>query len=140
VYEDLSHLEKASTVDHLRHRTWKVIGRVEKLQQDIDGVFSHILGIRTAKEIRKKHIPDRDLYFMEIARRAFGEQVFETVGSAVPLELGVYVVEACGYTVFGGHLFMLHGVTFLTGMMLKVQQVYNEIDLEEIERKRRKRY
>jgi rhodanese-related sulfurtransferase len=134
VYEDLSHFEKISISDHLRHRTWKVIGRVEKLEQDIDGIFSHIFGVRTAKEIRQKHIPDRDLYTMEIVRRAFGEQVFETLGSALPQELGVYLVEACGYTVFGGHLFIwLHGASFLTGIILKVQQVYDKIDLEEIE-------
>ena len=90
-YENLAHPEEENFVSRLRQHTWKVISKSEKIPHDIDVVFSRILNIRTAKEIRDKNMSDRDLYFMEIARRAFGEQVYETATSVIPQEMGVYL-------------------------------------------------
>ena len=138
LYENLDYPENAPQFDRLRQHTWKVIGRVEKLQHNIDVIFSRIFDISSAKEIREKNIPDRDLYFMEISRRAFWEQIHETLSTAIPQELGVYLVEACGYAVLGGHLFIwLHGVIFLSGLIDKVGQVYHKIHSEEEQQKER---
>ncbi len=115
-YEKLNS-KKASAADRLRQRSWKVISGLEKIPQKADEVFSRTLQIRTTREIQQKNIPDRELHFMEIARRAFWEQVHETAIAALPQELGVCAVEACGYTVLGGHLFIwLHAFNFVFGM------------------------
>ena len=141
LYENLDHPENAPQFDRLRQHTWKVIGRVEKLQHNIDVIFSRIFDISPAKEIREKNIPDRDLHFMEISRRAFWEQIHETLSTSIPQELGVYLVEACGYAVLGGHLFIwLHGVIFLSGLMDKVGQVYHKIQQQEERELENKKY
>jgi hypothetical protein len=131
-YENLAEPEKASTFDSLRQRTWKVVTRLDKLQQDVDVIFSRFCHIRTAKEIREKAIPDRQLYFMEVTRREFWAQARETITSAIPQEVGIYAVEAAGYTILGGHLFVwLYGIMFLNGLIDKVGKVYQKKHEEE---------
>lgn len=76
-----------------------------------------------------KKISEIDLSFMEISRIAFWQQVSETLSTSVPQELGVYLVEACGYTIIGGHLFVwLHGLTFMNGLIGRIGEVYKKMD------------
>ncbi len=132
-YENLAHPEEESSISRLRQHTWKVISKAEKIPHDVDVVFSKILDIRTAKEIRETKIADRDLSTMEIARRALGEQVHETVTSVIPQELGIHIVEAMGYTLLGAQGFLLLNVIgFVGGIFQKMDQIRLNIMLEEI--------
>jgi hypothetical protein len=131
-FEDLAQSENISALDRLRQRAWKVMGYMEKLQNDIDVIFSRLFDIRTAKEIRENGVVDRDLCLMEISRRVFCEQVSETARNAIPQELGLYIIEACGYTILGGHVFIwLHGLNFLNGMIDKIGKVKQKVDFEQ---------
>lgn len=144
-YENLVNSEKASAFDRLRQKTWKVVTHVEKIQQEIDVIYSRLFDIRTEEEIRNKYPTDRQYYlshptFTEVIRSVFKEQIKETMTAAVPQELGVYAVEAMGFTIIGGHLFIwLHGVVFLNGLINKIGKVYEKIQAVEEEEEIKKR-
>lgn len=117
----------------LRSRLWKVVRYTDKIQNQMDQIYSSVFKVRTEKEIYKSYIKNKDLYLMEIVRRALVSQIKESVGQAVPQELGVAAVEALGYTVLGGHIFLwLHGLLFVGGAINKVSLVYIDIMNEEI--------
>ena len=138
-YENGAFPENATTLDRFRKHSWNVIGKIEDVQYKIDTVFSRIFNIRTGKEIRDQQIPDKDLRFVEIVRRAFGEEVFETFSTVVPREMSVYVVEAFGYTILGGHLALglLGGLNFIAGLIGKIHGVYKKIENEEKEARKK---
>jgi hypothetical protein len=138
VYENQDCPETTSRLGQLRQHVWKVIGRFEKLQEDIDTIFSNLFKIRTAKQLKAENIPDRDLQFLEIFRRAFGEQVKESIINFVPPELGIYAVEALGFTVIGAHLFVsLYPLIFLFGLVNKVVQVWEKVEFEATQEQKR---
>ena len=131
IYQNVNPGDKASALDKFRKHSWKVIGRAEGIQRDADVIFSRLFKIRTSEEILNQQIPDRELYFMEISRRAFWTQLGESISTALPQELGIYAVEALGYTVLGGHLFIgLQGVSFMIGLIDKIGAVYRKVDAE----------
>lgn len=133
-YENLENPGKAPTFDRLRQKTWKVIGCVEGVEHKVDAAFSRVFKIRTSKEIHDQNLLDRELYFMEITRRAFWAQVGDTIKTAIPQELSIYAVEALGFTIVGAHAFVwLHGFMFLNGLIEKVSLVYQKIQTEEAE-------
>ena len=133
-YVHLAHPHEASISDHLRQKSWKVITYAENVQKDVDVLFSRLFNIRTAEEIRSTCATEKDYFLsdpklMEIARRAFWEQVEETMRTSVPQELGIYAVEAMGYTVLGGHLFVwLHGLMFFNNLISKIQNIYLRVE------------
>lgn len=133
-YENLQNPEKASCFDRLRQRTWKVINRVEGIERDIDNVFSKIFHIRPAKEVRDNKIPDRELYFMEVVRRAFWEQVQETIATSIPQNLAIKAVVALGHIIPGGEIFGLSGILLFGGLgfLNKITDVYNKIMKEDM--------
>lgn len=102
VYENLAHPETASFGDRLRRHTWRVVTQVEKIPQGVDTVFSRVFGIRTAKTIRDKKIPIRDLTHVEIFRLAFVKQIFTTLRIVIPQELGRSLVILAGFNVLTG--------------------------------------
>lgn len=121
---NVEHSQEKSVFDPLRQHSWKVIERVENLQYQVDVVFSRILGIATAKEIQDQQIQDRDLYFMEIFRRALKEQVIESAQGLIPQELSICFIEACGYTILGAHtVIWINALGFIFG-----NQISNPFD------------
>ena len=115
-----------------RKHSWKVIGRAEKVVEKGDEVFSYVFRIRTAKEIRIDKLADKELDFVEIVRRAFWQQVGETFSTSIPQQLSVYIVEACGMTIIGGHaLVMLHVTFFAIGIINRTLAVYGQIEADE---------
>lgn len=134
VYENLEQGKEASAFDRLRQRTWKVIGKVEKLQQNIDAVFSRTVRIRTEKEIIEQKIEDKDLALVEIVRRAFKQQCGETFSGVLPYEMGIYCVTSLGYSLLLPQITIgWHAFFFLNGVILKVMNVYTEIRNKELE-------
>lgn len=136
-FENLADPDTASFGDHVRHHCWGVVHMIEGLEENIDGVYSHIFHVRTSKEIRDNHIWDRNLTTMEIVRYASVTQINETALSiiqSIPGEIGVYAAEALGYTVLGGHFFMffiyLAPIMALAGVANKIMQVYDRIDAD----------
>ena len=126
--------KELSGFDHLRQRVWKVIGKVEKIQQDVDTVFSRTFGIRTEKQIEEEQIQDRDLALVEIARRAFKEQCKETISSVLPFQVATSYVTSLGYTLLLVPQLTvgLHALFFWCGIFAKVTEVYSKIQLEEL--------
>lgn len=138
-YENLAHPNEASTFDHLRQKTWTIINGVERFQNDIDNLYSRLFNIRTAEQIRKDFATEKDYFikgdprFMEVFRRTFWEQVDETLKTSVPQELSIYAVEALGYTIFSGHLFVwLYAVMFINGLVAKIGGNFEKIDEEQL--------
>lgn len=134
--ENLTPSGDHSAFDRLRQRCWKVISKMEEINETCDAIFSGIFGMRTNKEIRERGLSDRIIIetsesylpgLREFSRRAFWEQVHETISTAVPQELGIYVVESYGYVIFGGQVFIwIHALSFFTGLMQKVTNVYEK--------------
>lgn len=119
--------EEKTRLDRFRCHSWKVISKLERAQEKVDEVYSKIFRIRTAKQLRLENAGERDLFFMEVVRRAFLEQVGETASLAIPQELGVYFVEAFGIAVTGGHMLGLHGLMFVTSLINSVTTHYKKI-------------
>lgn len=134
IYENLDSQQTSSVCDRFRQRTWKMIKSTENFQDGIDKVFSRYLGIRTIKKIREKNIVDKNLFLLEIVRRAIGQQIKEMIKTSIPQELAVSAVEALGYKLVGGHLFLwLHGFFFFNGVVEKVTKVFEKITIAEKE-------
>ncbi len=130
-FDHLDDPDTATALDRFRQRTWTVISRMEKVEQDVDVVFARMFNIRTRKEIRDQDLQDRQLDRMEILRRAFLEQVADTIKFAIPREISFHVVKAAGYTIFGGHFFIwMYGATFLHGLYLKDEEIKTRIEAE----------
>jgi hypothetical protein len=134
--ENLNDLEKAATWDHLRQRTWKVISCIEKVEQDIDVIFSRIFHIRTAKQIQDQDIQEKELYVMEVIRRIFLEQVSEMRTVMVPRLMSMHLVKAIGYMIMGEHLLILGQVWSFS---YKIHSVYKRIDAERMAEARKRR-
>lgn len=131
-YEKLTD-PKASTFDHLRQRTWKLIARMEQIHQNADAVFSRLVNIRTIKELEDQKIPDSELLFLEIARRVFWEQVHITITNGpIPL-LATYPFKAMGLVFFGAELFSFNMLMFNNGMglIMKIAKIYYTARREE---------
>ena len=79
--------------------------------------------------------------FLEVSRHAFWRQVEETILTSIPQELGLYAVEAIGFTLIGGHMFVgLHALMFVTGLLNKVTQVYQKVDDEVREENKQRKW
>lgn len=118
--------------DRFRKHSWKIIATVENLVHKVDTVFSSILKIRTAREIRTLEAnlkPDELLILRitEIFRRALVETLAETLSSAIPLVLAIISVQALGFPIAGAQyilemnlqpLWILVG--FVGGVILKI--------------------
>ena len=137
-YENLAAPQNASAFDRLRSRSWKIVSGVEKIHQKIDAIFSRVFKVRTAKEIRDNKIADRQLVTMEIFRLALSEQVKSTATSIVPMELGIYAVEALGYTFAIGHISLLFiGLNFVSGIILNAKNFVLRVAAEIEEEKKK---
>ncbi|WP_068469203.1 hypothetical protein [Candidatus Protochlamydia phocaeensis] len=131
VYENMPVGQQVYLSDKLRHRSWSVVRTVENINKRVDAVFSWALGIRTTRQIEAQHIRDIDLYFLEIARREFWNQIGDMMKFSVPQQLGFMLAGSLGYTVPGTQIFLvLQGLGFLNGFLSKIQKVYEKIDEE----------
>lgn len=145
-YEHLIHPNESSTFDHLRQKTWKIIACVEGLHKKVDTLYSNLFNIRTAEQIRIECPTDQDYYkksvfkLMEAVRRAFWEQVEETMKTSVPQGLSLYTVEAMGYTIIGGHLFtQMLGLMFVVGFINKTGAIFEKFEDEKLRVRENKR-
>lgn len=132
-FEHLTTPEKASSSALLRQKSWKVVAKFEKIGEKVDQIYSGFFNIRTASEIRKKYKTDI-MYFqdkprtMEIARRAFCEQLNQTIKRVVPQGIGIYGATYLGYNVFGAKAFFwVNVIFFISGIQTKMM----EYDLEQ---------
>lgn len=118
-------IPQASFGGQLRNRAWKVVSSVENIEHKVDALFSHLLGIRTRKQVEEEGISIINPQCWEVLRQEFWSQVGETLSKAIPQELGISLVESFGYKVLGGHAFMVvHAILFLTHLHIRVGAVY----------------
>jgi hypothetical protein len=131
-FENLENPEDASAFDRFRQHTWKVITCLEKLDEKIDGIYSRLFRIRTAKEIRSKYPTERGFYlsdpsFMEIVRKVFREQVIQTVSSLIPQECGIRIVKSIGYKLVGVEfLGSIYALFFVYGIINNISDTYRK--------------
>ncbi len=116
---------QASFGARLRSRAWKLVSSVEYIEHKVDSLFSHLLGIRTRRQVDEEGISIINPERWEVWRREFWREAAATLSVAIPKELGISLVESFGYKVLGGHVFMvLHAITFLTHLHVRIAGVY----------------
>lgn len=127
IYENLAHPEKASLANKLRHHTWKMVTRIEKIQHKIDVLFSRLFKIRTAKEIREKKIANYHLSDMEIFRRCVLEQIPTTLKCIIPFKLGASITRAAGFKMLPGFGICVEaGFHFIGGIFMNYLSIQAE--------------
>lgn len=137
-YEHMDLTSKATASDRLRKHSWKIVSHAESVPKQVDMLYSRLFKIRTYETIYNQKIPDNDLRMTEIARRAFIEQVHETLTTSVPQIISIKIVEACGYTLLGAPtLVNFLGIIFLVGTLQKILDVYQELMNRELAKKKK---
>lgn len=146
--ENFAQSKQVSAFGKLRQMSWKVIVCTEKLQESADEIFSRFFKIRTAKEIHENKILDRDLDFIEIFRRAIGEEIRDSFGAIVSQILSIKLVQGLGYTLLGSSLMISRslgnfifgppdisdftgGLPPEQGIVNRIKRVYKQIEIEE---------
>lgn len=132
-FENLA-TEKSSAFETFRNQSWRVIGTFEKIPSAIDGIYSHIFGIRTAKQMNDDKIFERDLYqesrpdlmprVVEIFRRAILESIDETIKITVPKVIAIKAVTAAGYSLIGSQwLVYFIAISLFAGVAMGIYKI-----------------
>lgn len=105
--------------DYLRLRAWKVVTKVENLEERIDKKISQVFGIRPSAEVEalRQQFAYNAPYTLEIIRMVFIRQVKDSVAQVASQHAGTLIAEALGYTFVGRQYFvLLYAIEFITDL------------------------
>ncbi|MBA2368286.1 MAG: hypothetical protein H0V82_04595 [Candidatus Protochlamydia sp.] len=131
VYENMERTELYS--DSLRKHIWAVISVAQHVEQKTDALFSHVLGIRTCKELKEQGLSDNDLDFLEILRQETKAQAQLTITEVVSLSLALPFGAHLGFHIATGNsIIWLNAMNFFIGTITRVSNIYTKRMEEEM--------
>jgi hypothetical protein len=132
-----TNLEQTATyTDSFRKHTWTIISAVEGLENKIDALFSHALGINSMKEIEDQGIEDKDLDFLELLRREALAEAKETIPQIAAFSLALPLAAHCGLVLATGNsIIWITAGNFFFHTLSRIQAIKDRIVAETEERR-----
>lgn len=125
VYENLERAESYS--DALRKHTWTLVSAAQNLERKTDALFSHVLGIRSCKEIEEQGLTDDDLDFLEILRRETQAQAQISITEIASLSLALPLAAHIGFHIAtGNYIIWISAGNFFYGTITRISNIYTK--------------